>query len=172
MSTSIARDHLALVASGDPSQRGAPGRVLIVTHQGAHRPAGHQVKWQPGESGGQARERADLVAEVPTGELHQWEADQNLDREIKAALDALDTLKQAVIAHMLLNNGTGHMRQILHNRCSGGLQRRDPTLYLLELTLNTILTNLKPLEVFKNEIFRVVSHKHLSNQRPMVWVPV
>ena len=54
---------------------------------------------------GRPGRKPDLVAEVPTGEPHQWEADQNLDCKLKAALDALNTLYQPIQRNLLAGVG-------------------------------------------------------------------
>ena len=50
---------------------------------------------------------------------------------------------------MLFGDETGHVRQILHDLCSGGLQRRDAAVDFLKLALNAILPSLKAFEVFQ-----------------------
>ena len=81
--------------------------------------------------------------------------------KLQPPLNPLKAAIEAVGRQLLLRVSRCQMSDMLNDRGLSGFKIRKTTSHLLKLSLNTVLTSLKALQVFQHEVFGDVSHLYI-----------
>jgi hypothetical protein len=78
--------------------------------------------------------------------------------QFEPTLDAIDTFGKAVHRDLMAGLIASQVRYIPAHGCDADLDLREAGLDLFQLTLDSLLPGLKPLQVLKDEIFDSFGH--------------
>jgi hypothetical protein len=83
--------------------------------------------------------------------------------EFQTMFNALETLVETICSQLLVCVGSSQMTKVLNNRCLTRFKISQTRLNFSQLALDAILTGLKPLQVFQNQVFGSISHDALTS---------